>query len=72
MNKAAFDWGRQAAVDLAAVQSIAMPAQPVVLQLPRSLDALVKQRVEFLTGYQNQAYAQQYEAFVHKVQPQLA
>jgi indolepyruvate ferredoxin oxidoreductase len=67
MNKAAFDWGRQAAVDLAAVQSIAMPAQPVVLQLPRSLDALVKQRVEFLTGYQNQAYAQQYEAFVHKV-----
>jgi indolepyruvate ferredoxin oxidoreductase len=67
MNKAAFNWGRQAAVDLAAVESIALPAQPVVLQLPRSLDALVKQRVEFLTGYQNEAYAKQYEAFVNKV-----
>ncbi|WP_298235239.1 indolepyruvate ferredoxin oxidoreductase family protein [uncultured Azohydromonas sp.] len=67
MNKAAFNWGRQAAVDLAAVQSIATPAQPVVLQLPRGLDALVRQRFEFLNDYQNQAYARQYEAFVHKV-----
>jgi len=66
-NKAAFAWGRRAAVDLAQVERMAAPVKPVVVQLPQSLDALVRKRVEFLTAYQNAAYAARYEAFVSKV-----
>jgi len=66
-NKAAFLWGRRAAVDLQAVERIASPAQPVVVQLPQSLDAILRKRVESLTAYQNAAYAQRYAAFVDKV-----
>ena len=66
MNKAAFLWGRRAAVDQAAVNRIAIPAAPVVVQMPKSLDALVRQRVEFLTEYQNAAYAKRYAALVEK------
>ena len=32
-----------------------------------SLDEMVAKRVEFLTGYQDAAYAAQYKAFVDKV-----
>ncbi len=66
-NKAAFLWGRRAAVDLQAVQQIAAPAKPVVVQLPQSLDAIVSKRVESLTAYQNAAYARRYAVFVEKV-----
>ena len=66
-NQAAFRWGRSAAVDLAAVERVAAPAQPVTVQFPESLDALVRRRVEFLTQYQNAAYAKQYADFVEKV-----
>jgi indolepyruvate ferredoxin oxidoreductase len=31
------------------------------------VDELVKRRVEFLTGYQDAAYAQRYQAFVERV-----
>jgi indolepyruvate ferredoxin oxidoreductase len=66
-NKRAFLWGRRAAVDPARVERVALPAQPVVVQFPQSLDALVRKRVEFLTAYQNAGYAKRYEAFVDKV-----
>ena len=66
MNKAAFLWGRRAAVDLVSVERLAIPAAPVVVQMPKSLDALVRQRVEFLTDYQNAAYAKRYTALVEK------
>jgi indolepyruvate ferredoxin oxidoreductase len=66
-NKAAFAWGRGAAVDLARVERLAAPAKPVVVHLPQSLDAIVRKRVAFLTAYQNAAYAARYEAFVSKV-----
>ena len=66
-NKAAFLWGRRAAADLQRVERLATPAEPVVVQLPQSLDAIVRKRVEFLTGYQNAAYARRYEAFVDRV-----
>jgi indolepyruvate ferredoxin oxidoreductase len=66
-NKAAFAWGRRAAVDLAQVERLAAPVKPVVVQLPQSLDAIVRKRIEFLTLYQNAAYAARYEAFVSKV-----
>jgi indolepyruvate ferredoxin oxidoreductase len=66
-NKAAFLWGRRAAADLQAVQRVAAPPKPVIVQLPQSLDAIVRKRVESLTAYQNGAYAQRYAAFVDQV-----
>ena len=68
-NKAAFTWGRRAAVDWPAVQRALQPAQ-VIQFSPRStqsLDQMVERRVEFLTRYQNAAYAQTYRMFVAKV-----
>ena len=67
-NKAAFEWGRRAAHDLKAVQALLKPAQ--VIEFVRktvNLDDMVTQRVDFLTGYQDVAYAAQYKAFVEKV-----
>jgi indolepyruvate ferredoxin oxidoreductase len=66
-NKAAFLWGRRAAVDLKAVERVAAPAKPLIVELPQSLDTIVRRRSEFLLAYQNTAYAKRYEAFVDKV-----
>jgi len=68
-NKAAFEWGCRAAHDLAAVQSLALPAQPVhiIRKTATNLDALIQSRVEFLTDYQSAAYAGEYLAFVNQV-----
>ena len=68
MNKTAFDWGRRAAHDLAFVERIAYPAdarqeRPVL----ESLDDMVARRSDFLTGYQNAAYAARYTALVNRV-----
>ena len=67
-NKLAFAWGRRAAHDLAAVQALLKPAQVIeFVKKSANLDDMVAKRVEFLTGYQNAAYAHQYKAFVEKV-----
>jgi indolepyruvate ferredoxin oxidoreductase len=66
-NKAAFLWGRRAAVDLQAVERVATPAKPVVVEMPQSLEAILRKRVDFLVGYQNAGYARRYEMFVDKV-----
>jgi indolepyruvate ferredoxin oxidoreductase len=67
-NKAAFQWGRRAAHDWASVERLFEPAQVVTLhRFARKLDDIVASRVEFLTAYQDAAYAQQYQAFVVKV-----
>ncbi|HZW21068.1 indolepyruvate ferredoxin oxidoreductase family protein [Noviherbaspirillum sp.] len=66
-NKKSFLWGRRAAVDLARVERIAVPGQPVLLQMPQTLNALVKRRIAFLTEYQDAAYASRYEALVNTV-----
>jgi indolepyruvate ferredoxin oxidoreductase len=66
-NKAAFEWGRRSAHDLAAVQGM-FKAQAVIQFVKKpSLDETVNKRIEFLTGYQDAAYAGQYKAFVDKV-----
>jgi indolepyruvate ferredoxin oxidoreductase len=68
-NKAAFEWGRRAAVDWPAVQRVINPGQ-VVTFTPRSketLDAMVQQRADFLTAYQDAAYATTYADFVARV-----
>jgi indolepyruvate ferredoxin oxidoreductase len=68
-NKQAFLWGRRAAHDLAAVERIATPAEkaaPAATPVD-DLDSMIASRREFLTAYQNQAYAGRYEALVRKV-----
>ncbi len=65
-NKAAFAWGRRAAVDTASVARLFAPAQVIQFQKRETLADLVARRVEFLTSYQNAAYAAQYAAFVEK------
>ena len=67
-NKLAFEWGRRAAHDLAAVQALLKPGQVIefVKKAP-SVDDMVAKRVDFLTQYQNAAYAATYKAFVENV-----
>ena len=66
-NKKSFLWGRRAAVDLKRVEMTAIPAQSIVVQMPQTLENVIKKRVEFLTGYQNAAYAATYEELVSQV-----
>jgi len=67
-NKLAFEWGRRAAHDLAAVQASLKPGQVIeFVKKATSLDDMVAKRVDFLGSYQNAAYAGQYKAFVEKV-----
>ncbi|WP_137891765.1 indolepyruvate ferredoxin oxidoreductase family protein [Ramlibacter sp. 2FC] len=69
-NKAAFEWGRRAAQDPAAVEQLLSnqgSVQVIQFKKRETLDSLVARRVEFLTGYQNAAYAARYRAFVEKV-----
>jgi indolepyruvate ferredoxin oxidoreductase len=66
-NKAAFEWGRRCAHDLAAVRSLFKAAAVIEFVRKPSLDETIGKRVEFLTGYQDAAYAAGYRAFVEKV-----
>jgi len=66
-NKAAFEWGRRCAHDLAAVKSLFQAAQVIQFVKKPALAEMVAKRVEFLTAYQNAAYAAEYQAFVDKV-----
>ena len=74
-NKAAFEWGRQAAHDSARIeQALASAGGVQVIEFkPReTLESIVARRVEYLTGYQNAAYAEAYRGFVARVQQQEA
>ena len=66
-NKAAFAWGRHAAHDLASVQALFRAAQVIEFVRKPSLDEMLAKRVDFLTGYQDAAYAASYKAYVDKV-----
>jgi len=67
-NKAAFEWGRHCAHHLAKVPVQAADAQVIQFAKKPSLRDINRKRSEFLTSYQNRAYADRYEAFVAKVQ----
>ncbi|MDO8768659.1 MAG: indolepyruvate ferredoxin oxidoreductase family protein [Burkholderiaceae bacterium] len=70
MNKAAFAWGRQAALDLSVVRTAAgLEKTSVVMMPPRtlSLHALIKDRMARLTSYQNSAYAKRFEVIVREL-----
>jgi len=67
-NQTAFEWGRHAAHDVAAVLRILAPSQVIEFKKKDTLDTLIERRVAFLTDYQNAAYAQSYLAFLTQVQ----
>lgn len=66
-NQAAFEWGRRCAHDLASVSALYQATQVIQFVKKPSLDEMVARRVEFLTGYQNAAYAREYQDFVARV-----
>jgi len=66
-NKAAFEWGRRCAHDLAAVQALFAAQQVMQIVRKPGLDEQVARRVAFLTDYQDAAYAARYKAFVEQV-----
>jgi indolepyruvate ferredoxin oxidoreductase len=66
-NKTAFEWGRRAAHDWAAVEKLLGGAQVIEFKKRETLEGLIARRVEFLTGYQNAAYGAEYRDFVEKV-----
>ncbi|CAM3673070.1 indolepyruvate ferredoxin oxidoreductase family protein [Paracidovorax anthurii] len=67
-NQAAFEWGRRCAHDLAAVRALFQTAQVIQFVKKPALAEVIARREEFLTGYQNAAYAATYRAFVETVQ----
>src|SRR5271154_5201515 len=68
-NQAAFRGGRRAATDLALVEARATPAAaiPPSHRLSETLDQVIERRVQFLTGYQDAAYAARYATRVSGV-----
>jgi indolepyruvate ferredoxin oxidoreductase len=71
MNKAAFHWGRRAAIEPAAVEALVKPAPEATSdarKLSQSFDEMVERRAAFLTAYQDAAYAARYRRWVEKVQ----
>src|SRR5205085_10847607 len=68
-NKQSSLWGRRAALDPERVERLAKPAEVIALgdHISRSLDELIERRVQFLTGYQNAAYASRYKTLVERV-----
>ncbi len=67
MNVAAFRWGRRAAVDMAAVEALAKPAEvDPARQISQSFEEMVERRVAYLTAYQNAAYAGRYRMLVER------
>jgi indolepyruvate ferredoxin oxidoreductase len=66
LNKDAFAWGRQAAVNMEAVNEVAERAV-VAREIPQSVDEIVAHRVRELTAYQDAAYAARYQGLIDKV-----
>ena len=73
MNRSAFNWGRLAAHNLAAVEVAAAPATvpgDVIggyHRPSRTIDEVISRREAFLTDYQDAAYAARYRAAVDRV-----
>ena len=70
MNTSAFRYGRRAAIDPKAVESLVKPQAGLdndSLKLSQSFDETVKRRMAFLADYQNDAYARRYRDWVEKV-----
>ena len=70
-NKTAFEWGCRAAHNWAEVeqQLLSSKSSVSVIEFKKrdSLEEIISKRVEFLTAYQNTAYAAKYVDFVEKI-----
>ncbi|HEV2188651.1 MAG TPA: DUF6537 domain-containing protein, partial [Stellaceae bacterium] len=68
-NRRAFRWGRRAAIDrdLVAARAIPPEAMPATHRLSETLDEVIARRVEFLSRYQNTAYAVRYGGWVERI-----
>jgi indolepyruvate ferredoxin oxidoreductase len=69
MNRAAFRWGRRAAIDASEIEKL-IPGtadEDENRRLSQTLDEIVERRVAFLTAYQNADYAKRYSDLVAKV-----
>ncbi|MEY3783058.1 MAG: hypothetical protein RIS97_1236, partial [Pseudomonadota bacterium] len=70
-NKTAFEWGCRAAHDWAEVEKLLQSSKSNVSVIDfkkrDSLEDIISKRVEFLTAYQNTAYAAKYVDFVEKI-----
>ncbi len=64
-NKLAFGWGRRFAQYPQEAEQILKGTHPEATQA-QDLDEIIARRVEFLTAYQDAAYAQRYRALVDK------
>ena len=64
-NLQVFAWGRQYVVDSALVESY-LPSPPAT-SVPRSLEALVEDREQELSAYQDRAYATKYRRIIDRV-----
>ncbi len=68
LNKAAFSWGRRAALDLDAVLRAADGAPAGGQGLSTTYEEMLARRIAFLTDYQDKAYAARFEAVVREVE----
>src|SRR5690606_25061313 len=68
-NREAFRWGRQFAHDPDAIRRMLETLVEVQVhhEVAGSLDEVISRRVEFLTAYQDAAYATRYETLVRSV-----
>lgn len=69
MNRRAFNYGRLAAHDPDKMAQIAADMRREISGTPlsQSLDEIIEKRVDYLTAYQNAAYAQRYRNLVDRV-----
>jgi indolepyruvate ferredoxin oxidoreductase len=66
LNLQAFRWGRRAVLEREVVEKLARPAD-MAEPICQTLEEIVDWRVDFLTQYQNAAYAKRYRALVERV-----
>ncbi|WP_455373112.1 indolepyruvate ferredoxin oxidoreductase family protein, partial [Limibacillus halophilus] len=67
-NKQAFLWGRRMAHDPERVKKLAAPEHLISdRKMSETLDEVIERRVQFLTDYQDAAYAKRYALLVEKV-----
>src|SRR5215475_11537615 len=66
MNKQAFTWGRLAAHDMSRIRSV-LQFKSRAAAPTKTLDEQIALRADFLTGYQDKAYADRYRAAIDKV-----
>ncbi|CUA84797.1 TPP-dependent indolepyruvate ferredoxin oxidoreductase, alpha subunit [Chelatococcus sambhunathii] len=74
LNQAAFLWGRRAALEPARIEQLVAPTREATpaRHISQTLDEMVERRVDFLTAYQNSAYAARYAALVERVREREA